>query len=97
MTFNAIKWSLLSVDDDMAQELLEEICSMWLSIRSQALTRRWMENYKKKSTKKAKGLRKELKNKDNNKEAMGKGKNEEIGEGRKEGEDRKEKERGFIY
>ncbi len=69
---------------------------MWLSIRSQALTRRWMENYKqskKKSTKRAIGLRKELKNKGKNKEAMGKGKNEEIGEERKQGEDRKEEER----
>ena len=61
------QWSLLSVDiddDECAQELLKEICSIWLSIRCNALTRRWMESYKqtkKKSTKRSKSLRKQLK------------------------------------
>lgn len=73
------QWSLLSVDiedDDLAQELLEDISTTWLSIRSHALTRRWMETYKqtkRKSTKKSKGLRKELK----------KGEKEERKEGNK--------------
>ena len=64
-----LQWTLVSVnidDFELAQELLEEIAVTWLSIRSHALTRRWMETYKqsKKMTKKAKALRKDLKKKE---------------------------------
>ena len=43
------QWALLSVDidkEEYAQELLDEICDIWLSTRCHALTRKWMETYK---------------------------------------------------
>ena len=94
------QWTMLSVDiddDDLAQELLEEISSMWLSIRSHALTRRWMETYKqskKKSTKKSKALRKELRKKEEKKGAKEEKKKKDkemeaeiVGEEKVEGEE----------
>lgn len=61
------QWSLLSIDiddEDWANDLLDEICSLWLSVRCHALTRKWMETYKQsklKTVKKSKSLRKGLK------------------------------------
>ena len=40
------QWTILSVDIDNAQDLLTEVCTVWLSVRCNALTRRWMESYK---------------------------------------------------
>lgn len=73
------QWNLLSIDiddDEHADELLQEICNIWLSIRGHSMTRKWMEEYKisrKKGTKRSRALRKQLK-KDEEKEEKGKGK-----------------------
>ena len=59
-------WTLISqcIDsEEDAVELLEEIVSLWVTIRGFSLAATWMEVYKretKKTTKKSRGLRKEL-------------------------------------
>ena len=63
------QWALLAVDiddDNDAQELLRVIVNLWITIRAHALAKSWMECYRstKKSTSKAKGLRKSLKKTD---------------------------------
>jgi len=60
------RWTLLEMDDDPSSdrmELLKHIVSLWLTIRGFSVSKYWMERYKQKentSTKKAKGLQKEL-------------------------------------
>jgi len=59
-------WTLISkciTSEEDAVELLREIVSVWVTIRGFSLAANWMEVYKqetKKTTKKSKGLRKEL-------------------------------------
>ena len=52
------------MDQEEAVKLLTEIVDMWVTMRGFAITSKWMEEYKKakkKTTKKSKSLRGELK------------------------------------
>jgi hypothetical protein len=60
-------WCLLmtgDLDERASQELLHEIVHLWVTVRGFSFTKSWLEKYK---SSKGKGIRKELKKKDNNK------------------------------
>ena len=65
-----IIWNLLSIDisdDDDAQELLQRIVEMWVTVRGFSMTSFWIEQYKQANhvaLKAKKALRKTLKKKD---------------------------------
>ena len=58
-------WSMIAVDIDKehANELLQEIVMLWVTIRGFAVAASWLEHYKEEArttTKKSRGLRKKL-------------------------------------
>lgn len=62
-------WCVLAVDitnEEESEELLREVCELWITTRGFAMTSFWLEDYKRtinETTKKRKSLRKSLKRK----------------------------------